>query len=309
MTVSVDLIRTKQIVRLLAAAFSRAEGLLAETDDLVERQIPPGVAALSREHALFLFYTLPNDHGMKSNRLYARAKELFRARPDLFEPFALLNRFASWEDFQLVELTGRFLGTRFPKQTAKNWLVNSRELVNSFHGDPRRLFSSATDARELLKRITAFRGFGPKIGGMLLRAIVGLGFADVRNLDKVLVPVDIHDSRIAFFTRMVVDGENSGKQSTDYYSYASTVRRLLRDACAESGTPWLDVDRALWLIGSRGCTTKRCHLCPVVDWCSVGAPTVEPVRARKRRAAAGENRGAAARRDLFSGALFGSPAD
>lgn len=255
------------VVLRVYEAFRSREGLLAETEDLVENQIPPGVEPLSREHALFLFYTVVNDHGMKSSRLYKRAKNLFLERQDLFEPYRVVEEFEGPGDPRLVEATGKRLGTRYPRETAKTWYINSGMLIEKYEGDPRNLFSSCSDAESLLKRIMAFRGYGPKIGGMLLRAIVGLGFVEVRGVEKVLVPVDIHDSRIAFLTG-ILGAEDVSK--IDYYAHAREVQRILRDACNSVGIQWLDVDRALWIIGSRGCVNKRCHLCPLKDMCAVG---------------------------------------
>ena len=271
--------RAKMVVLRVYEAFRSREGLLAETEDLVENQIPKGVKPLSREHALFLFYTVVNDHGMKSSRLYERAKALFLERRDLFEPFKVVEEFDGPNDLRLVEATGKRLGTRYPRETAKTWYINSERLIEKYNGDPRNLFNCCSDAETLLKEIMAFRGYGPKIGGMLLRAIIGLGFAKVNGVEKVLVPVDIHDSRIAFFTGILEAEDLSG---VDYYAYVRKVQRILRDACNSVGIQWLDVDRALWIIGSRGCVNKRCHLCPLRDICAVGK-TLMDVRVQQRK--------------------------
>jgi len=269
----VDIERARIVVLRVHEAFRTRSGLLSETDDLVENQIPNGVEPLSRDHALFLFYSVVNDHGMKSSRLYARAKALFLENPSLFEPFRVIEDFNGQEDERLVELTGRRLGTRYPRETAKTWYSNSKRLVERFDGDPRNLFRCAPDACTLMKEITAFRGYGPKIGGMLLRAVIGLGFADVTGVEEVLVPVDIHDSRISFLTGILrLNDQDSAK--VDYYAYVPQVQRILLDTCNSLGLKWLDTDRALWLIGSRGCVNRRCRLCPLHDVCTIGSTIV-----------------------------------
>jgi endonuclease III len=265
----VDIERARIVVLRAHEAFRTRSGLLSETNDLVENQIPNGVEPLSRDHTLFLFYSVVNDHGMKSSRLYARAKALFLENRNLFEPFRVIEDFNGPEDGRLIELTGRRLGTRYPKETAKTWYLNSRRLVERFNGDPRNLFRCAPDARTLMKEITAFRGYGPKIGGMLLRAVIGLGFADVTGVEEVLVPVDIHDSRISFFTGILRLG-NHNNANVDYYAYVPQVQRILLETCNSLGLKWLDTDHALWLIGSRGCVNKRCRPCPLHDVCTVG---------------------------------------
>jgi endonuclease III len=270
----VDTERAKLVVTRVHEAFRSREGLLSETDDLVENQIPSGVEPLSRDHALFLFYTVVNDHGMKSSHLYASAKTLFFEQRGLFEPFKIIETFLGSEDPQLIESTGKRLGTRYPKETAKTWYLNSKRLAEKFGGDPRNLFQCTLDARMLMKEIQEFRGYGPKIGGMLLRAVIGLGFANVTGVEDVLVPVDIHDSRISFLTEILrfTNGNENGK--IDYYTYVNQVQKILLTTCNSLGLEWLDTDRALWLIGSRGCVNKRCRLCPLHDICTVGRAVV-----------------------------------
>jgi endonuclease III len=271
MQLQVNTERAKLVIQRLHDAFDKRVGLLQEIGDLVENQIPLGVEIRSRQHALFLFYTVANDHGMKSSRLYSRAKDLFQSRPDLFEPTSVLQKYRNPEDQYLLEDTGRFLGTRYPKETAKGWYNNSERLQTFFEGDPRGLCGRYTDAQDLLKEIKKFRGYGPKTGGLLLRAIVGLGFVTPQNLDRVLVPVDIHDSRISFFTGVVEADDSRQPSGSGYYSHVRDVQQILRDTCSTLGITWTDVDRALWIIGSRGCVKLRCSLCPIQDLCSVGS--------------------------------------
>jgi len=274
MTLVVDTERAKLVVSRVTESFRRREGLLSETDDLVENQIPSGVEPLSREHALFLLYTVANDHGMKSSRLYARAKALFLERRDLFEPFEVIENFVGPEDPRLIESTGKRLGTRYPRETAKTWYLNSARLADRFGGAPRNLFRSTSDACTLMKEITRFRGYGPKIGGMLLRAAIGLGFASVMGVEEVLVPVDIHDARISFFTGILRLNNEDQNAKVDYYAYVTQVQKILLEACNSLGVEWPDTDRALWLTGSRGCVQRRCRLCPLYDICSVGRKVV-----------------------------------
>lgn len=276
-SIEIDKTRAELVVLRVHEAFKQGKGLLAETADLVENQIPDGVKPLSKDHALFLFYIVANDHGMKSSRLYAQAKLLFAEHKELFDPKYIVENFSSPDDPCLIEMTGKYLGTRYPKETAKSWFLNSQELLAKYDGDPRKLLTSTPDAKILIERIKAFRGYGPKIGGMLLRAAIGLGFAKVSGIDEVLVPVDIHDSRISFLTGIVRDNKNS-KEKLNYYDYVTQVQKMLLDTCNSLNLEWLDTDRALWLIGSRGCVNKKCALCPLSDICEVGQVVTQSVQ-------------------------------
>src|SRR5437588_1278631 len=114
MSLTTNAEQAKIVISRLQSAFAKREGLLQEVGDLVENQIPEGVQPLSRDHALFLFYTVANDHGMKSSRLYARSKELFKLRRYLFDPHKVLKKYRAPDDPELLEDTGKFLGTRYP---------------------------------------------------------------------------------------------------------------------------------------------------------------------------------------------------
>ena len=276
-SIEIDKIRAELVVQRVHEAFKQGKGLLAETADLVENQIPNGVTPLSKEHALFLFYIVANDHGMKSSRLYTQAKKLFAEHKELYAPKYVIDNFSSPDDPKLIEMTGKYLGTRYPKETAKSWFLNSQELLDKYDGDARKLLTSTQDAKVLIKRIKAFRGYGPKIGGMFLRAAIGLGFAKVSGIDEVLVPVDIHDSRISFLTGIVRDNKND-KEKLNYYDYVTQVQKILLNTCNSLNLEWLDTDRALWLIGSRGCVNKRCVLCPLSDLCEVGQVVTQNIQ-------------------------------
>src|SRR5438477_7517177 len=90
-----DHARAGRVLAAISRAMADRIGLLSEQEDLVENQLPPGVASGSREHALFLFYVVPNDRGVRSAHLWRRAKELYCAQPALFEPASVTGRFGS----------------------------------------------------------------------------------------------------------------------------------------------------------------------------------------------------------------------
>jgi endonuclease III len=271
-TTTVNLGRARILVGRLSRAFDDRSGLLGEVGDLIEHQIPEGVAKLSVEHARFLFFVVSNDHGIKSSHLYSKAKQLFVQNPEIFNPSFVLRQFGTPYDRRLIELTGERLGTRYPKETAKGWFINSALIREHFEGEPLNLLRFSGAAKDLFSAIRRFRGYGPKTGGILLRAIVGVGFAKVTGLDEVLLPVDVHDTRISFLTRVL---RNTGSKDLpgpqELAKYVKKVQMVLKTACDRERESWLNVDRALWLIGSRGCSRGRCELCPISDLCQVGS--------------------------------------
>jgi len=267
-SLEIDRLRAEEVVTRLDTAFRNKMGVFADTKELLENQIPQKVTPLSIEHACFLFYLISNDYGTKSSMLYERAKRLYVSDPALFSPRLILQRFTDYEDVDLVESTGVRLGTRFPAETAKRWYLNSEKLCREYEGDPRAIFSS-NDARVVFSRIREFRGFGPKIGGLLLRTFIGCGFAHLENLEDVLIPVDIHDARIAFWTGAVNIPDMAG-EIEDYHRYASQVQHVWSQACRAKELDWLEVDRALWILGSKGCVKLLCGTCALNNICRIG---------------------------------------
>jgi len=266
--------RAEIVVKQLLQAFENKYGIFDDTSDLLEFQIPLGVQPTSLEHARFLFYLISQDYGTKSARLYAKAKDLYARNPQIFDPEYIVNNYANANDPKLAEDTGVQLSTRFPKETAKRWYGNSEKLLKEFAGDPRKIFTSDSDARIVFKHIRSFGGFGPKIGGLLLRTFLGCKFAKLNHVEEVLVPVDVHDSRIAFYTGAVKTASGESRVE-DYHEYAPQIQHLWTNACNSAGLDWLQVDRALWLLGSRGCVNLRCVECRLSDLCWKGQSVLQ----------------------------------
>lgn len=269
--------RAELVVKRLLQAFENRYGIFEDTSDLLEFQIPAGVQPTSLEHARFLFYLIAQDYGTKSARLYAKAKALYSKYPRIFDPEYVVANYTGADDPKLANDTGVQLSTRFPKETAKRWYENSEKLLKEYEGDPRRMFAVSSDARVVFERIRSFRGFGPKIGGLLLRTFLGCKFTKLDRVEDVLIPVDVHDSRIAFYTGAAKTA-NGDSHVEDYYEYSRQIQHLWSQACNSAGLDWLQVDRALWLLGSRGCVNLRCAECRLSDLCWKGQSVLQKER-------------------------------
>ena len=258
--------RTGQIVRALRDAFESRRGVFSDIKELLENQIPEGVALQSRQHANFLFYLISQDHGVKSAKLYERAKGLYGQQPQCFDPLAITKTFAGEDDPKLVEIL-RTLAVRYPVNGAKSWYRNSVTLCRDYGCDARQLFDSK-DARTIMTAIRELHGFGPKTGGLLFRVFVGTGMASPSNIEDVDFPTDIHDTRIAAFTR-IADVPTTVTEKT-YMPYVRAAERAWKSACLAEGADWLQVDRALWILGSKGCARDRHYDCPIKHFCING---------------------------------------
>lgn len=263
------------ITRALADAFYARRAVFSDIDDLLEHQIPHGVEVGSAEHARFYFFLIFNDHGTKSSRLYAHFKQLYVTQPELFQPRDLARMApAKVEQALAAALTG--IGLRYPKQAITSWLANAQRLVREYDAEPLACFTHTSHAPTLFRSILNFRGYGPKTAGLLLRVIHGVGFnRKLDNLAEVPLPVDIHDSRIAFICHLY---RPAGVHDVGVIHasprHLAEVERMWRQAAHASQVPWEIIDRALWILGSRGCVKRRCHDCPIQRHCDIGREEV-----------------------------------
>lgn len=261
----------QDIVRLIEKAYQTRYGIFSDINNLLEYQVPDDVSPGSTKHARFYFYLIFNDHGTKSINLYSRFKQLFTESPCVFDPEYIATKYKGKEDmFKDKYLSS--LGLRYPSQAAKSWIANSEKLISEYSGEPINLFLSSKSAKELYKAILSFRSYGPKTSGLLLRVIMGVGFnRELSNISEVPLPVDIHDSRIAFMCGLYnPDGVVDIQQIYSSPAHIKNIESIWRESANIIGVDWEEIDRALWLLGSIGCMTKRCGECPVSNYCSTG---------------------------------------
>jgi len=117
-----------------------------------------------------------------------------------------------------------------------------------------------------------FHGFGPKIGGLLYRVFIGLGFVFFSDQDDIPIPVDIHDTRIAFLTKVIWSEVDPLSLTLQNYSpFVKFAQETWRLACQKASLDWLEIDRALWILGSKGCATERHHDCCFKRYCIKGS--------------------------------------
>lgn len=215
-------------------------------DDLMQQRIinriPAEIKLRSKEHARFMFFITNNDHGVKSELLYNRAKELYHSHPEYFDANYITNKDTDFVEAHIVKQ----LGVRYPSVAAENWYANSQRLKDEFDGEPINVFTSTNDGFTLFNLIKTFRGYGDKIGGMFTRSIANLKFnPELQNLEKVPVPTDTHIASLLFKI-----GIFHTVQKPKLALYSVLARNEITSACSRHNLDWHRIDRALWLIES-----------------------------------------------------------
>jgi len=256
----VDKRNQEVIVKKIMDFYEKDKSFFQHKKNLLEYQIPDAIDYASKEHAMFYFFLIFNDHGTKSINLYKNFKNLFVKNSDYFNP----KKIAYLED-ELKEEIAK-LGVRYANNSFKYWVYNAQKIVNEFDGDVYNLFTSYDDAMELYKKIKEFKGYGDKTTGLLLRVINGVGFNKLDNFYDVPLPVDTHDSKIAINCNMI--------DSFDYNKadkkVLKDVSKIWQDLANSMGYKWEELDKALWILGSVGCVKKDCQDCPIKLDCKIG---------------------------------------
>ncbi len=199
------------------------------------------VNATRPQKALFLFYIIQLDYATKSQRLYENAQELFKEDPDFFDARNIFNL----EPKILEETLRTRLRPRYLNEAVCRYIINSKKLLDEYEGDPLTIFIESTSAKQALKKVLEFRGFGPKIGNFLVRTFVNTFVFEYPDIENMLPPVDVHDVRIAHIMNFVDSSEMSQRNILK-------VKNLWHEACITAGVSWLKFDKALWLLGSEG---------------------------------------------------------
>lgn len=204
-----------------------------------EEHIPFGLD--NRDKATFLFYVIQLDYATKSQRLYEGALKLYKDNADFFKPQAIL----SYEDSILEEILRNYLHPRYINEAIKRYLLNSQKLIEEYDSDPTNIFKNSSTAKEFLKKVRDFRGFGPKIGNFYVRTMINTFNLDFPDTEDILPPVDVHDVRIAHLLGYIDSDIMSQKN-------INNVKNIWSKACKEAKESWLVFDKALWLLGSEG---------------------------------------------------------
>jgi hypothetical protein len=259
--------RAKDIAALLWDSFSTS-GILGKTE-MPEDIAPEGVERGSLEHLLFITLTVAIDYQREANQMWASSRKSFEDPQTryLYEPELLhetpFRKVVS--DMQKHNLSKK------PKQDAMIWRTVGVTFYKKWGGNPFKFLESCGwDSLKVLRRLKADSHLynnrlvpdypylrGDKIGPLWLRMLRdNVGIGDLRRLEEVPIPVDIHVAR-ATLTTGVISGQYKGKV-VDLFEY-------IREAWFEGvkglkikRRPMiaLDVDEPLWHLSKYGCTKR-----------------------------------------------------
>lgn len=280
MSIIKDSRRGREVAELLWNSFSTV-GIFGRTS-MPEDIIPNNLVGGSLDHVLFITLTVSIDYQRDASSLWESSRKTFDDPETryLFNP-KLLHE-TSYE--KIVKDMQKHKLSKKPKKDARIWRTIGITFYKKWKGDPRNFLEAYNwDSNLILKRLRSdahpYGGRlvsdypylrGPKIGSLWLRMLRdNVGITQLKNLENVPIPVDIHVAR-ATLTTGVVRGQFKGKlvQLFEYVREAwfESVKGL-----SAKGRPMiaLDMDEALWHLSRYGCSKrdKDIGYCPVYNEC------------------------------------------
>jgi len=297
MSISIDFDRGRRAAQTLYHAFATT-GIHGRTD-MPEDEPPGGVQHGSPEHALFITLTVAIDYQRDAPALWDSSRRTWQDPETqyLFVPRLLHEAPAA----KIAQDMQRYGLSRKPQKDSHIWRTVGVTLHKKWNGDPRRFLADCGwAAPTILDRLRSdshvYNGRfvpdypylrGPKIGPLWLRMLRdNVSMAELTDLDKVPIPVDIHVAR-ATLCLGVVRGKFDGPM-TELFKHVRTAWTGSVVGLSADSRPMiaLDVDEPLWHLSKYGCARRKeagrqCPMlgtCEAVEYCVPGTITMTKQR-------------------------------
>ncbi|MBT0652909.1 hypothetical protein [Geomobilimonas luticola] len=260
-----------------------SSGILGKRE-MPEYLLPLGVEEGSLEHILFITLTVSLDYQRDADTLWKRSRMAYQDERTryLFDP-KLLHEVP----YKTIknDLQKHNVSQKITKD-AEIWRTVGVTFYKKWEGDPRKFLADCNwDCPEILSRLKddshqyngrIRRDFpylrGNKIGPLWVRMLRdNVGISELRNLNMVPIPVDIHVAR-ASMALGVVRGRYNGNLEEIYDQIRFAWREgVLGIQVKNREMVALDMDLPLWLLSRNGCTSrdKVTGICPKTDKCPI----------------------------------------
>ena len=278
-TLSLDVEKGKKLAKALHDGFSTI-GILGHTE-MPEDILPEGVKRGSLEHIFFITLTVSIDYQRDANLLWDVSRRSFEDTETryLFDPEALHKTAPS-------KIAQDMKKHRLSKKAQKDphiWKTVGVSFYKKWEGDPRHFLQNCQwDSLEVLARLKKETHLhngrtvpdypflrGNKIGPLWLRMLRdNVGISELKNLERVPIPVDIHIARSSLATG-VVRGQFRGRLS-DLFDHVRQAWFQSVEGLSVHERPMisLDVDEPLWHLSKYGCSSRKENgSCLVKDRC------------------------------------------
>lgn len=261
-----------EIAKRIIEAFKDKEGVYGKKE--VPECLKSEAIKDEIERAKFITLVVSIDYQKDADKLWNQAKEMFDSAETrwIFEPSTVIKK----KFFELLDVfDNKFTLTAFKDSLI--WYKICLTLSKDFKDNPILILKvNDFDAEKIRnyfeknpKKFPYLKG--PKIRPLWLRIInETIKGIDLKNLDKVSIPVDVHIANATYYLGLIDNyhGKVINKIRRD-------VQNIWDDICKKIEQIPLDFDEPLWILSHEGCSKKICPLkekgeCPVSQFCRRG---------------------------------------
>ncbi len=232
-----------------------------------EEIIPKGISKGSKEHLLFITLTVALDYIRPSEELWEASRKTYKDPKTryLFYPEKVVEKEQSElkNDMQKYKLALR------PKKDPNIWNTLCKTLNSEYNNNPIKLIEKFNyDALELCKHIRAEKSKFPNLSGkkilpLWLRMINHQTEIELKNIDKIPIPVDTHVIRASKMIGIISQNEYKSKNVKEVIQ-----KRWEENLRGEDIYPIL-LDEPLWILSRYGCSKVKDNKCPQANCCPV----------------------------------------
>lgn len=279
-SLTIDSIRGGKLAERMYRCFSTS-GILGKTE-MPEDILPAGIEKGSLEHLLFITLTVAIDYQRDANVLWAVSRKTFEdpATRYLYDPQSLnTTQFG-----KIIDDMQRHKLSKKQKKDANIWQTVGVTFFKKWNGNPINFLEDCKwDSLEILDRLKKdthlYNGKpvsdypylrGDKIGPLWVRMMRdNVGINQLKRLDEVPIPVDIHVARATLATG-VVAGSFNGQLPELFEMIRESWFESVKDLkLKERPMIALDVDEPLWHLSKYGCAKrdKEYGDCPLIKEC------------------------------------------
>lgn len=274
--------KTKNVAVILYEKFNSDEGIFGHNvmpEDLLPRWgsdlSSSGVERGSYEQLMFITLVVSIDYQRDANQLWDAGRRTFEDTETrwLFMPEELVKRPTD----DIIEAMGVHRLAKKPKKDAGIWSDVSKSFHKIYDSNPLNLVKDCKyDALEIFnkkfdpmfKQSFPFLS-GDKIFPLWIRMLHDNVGMELRNLDKIPIPVDVHITRATFTTGCLV-GSYEGTIAKIFPKIDEAWKRTIKLVDHPKLTYRLQLDEPLWHLSKYGCRFRRGSFCPERGACPVG---------------------------------------
>lgn len=164
-----------------------------------------------------------------------------------------------------------------PKKDVKIWKSISDSLVELFEGRLDNFIANEcqNDAVLLFYSVKyRYKKFFPNLSGdkilpLWIRCLNDFCGINLKNLDKIMIPIDIHVARTTIFLGCIENSSNGLYNIDDLKYYIDKVWE--EAVSSKSGIIKLNMDEPLWILGKYGCENLSNNYCSKFNECIVNS--------------------------------------